>query len=39
MFAQIAQPVHVPPIGEVEKQFMTEFDYRRKAERMESKQS
>jgi aarF domain-containing kinase len=36
MFAQIAQPVHVPPLDEVEKQFMTEFDYRREAETMES---
>jgi aarF domain-containing kinase len=27
MFAQVAQPVHVPPLIEIEKQFMTEFDY------------
>eukprot|EP00957_Ditylum_brightwellii_P020425 1540026-Ditylum_brightwellii.AAC.1 len=27
MFAQIAQPVHVPPLIEIEKQFMKEFDY------------
>jgi len=34
MFAQIAQPVHVPPLDEVEKQFMTEFDYKREAEQL-----
>ena len=27
MFAQVAQPVHVPALQEIEKQFMTEFDY------------
>eukprot|EP00978_Attheya_sp_CCMP212_P006211 scaffold14035_cov55-Attheya_sp.AAC.2 len=34
MFTQIAQPVHVPALNEIEKQFMTEFDYRREAEQM-----
>ena len=34
MFAQLAQPVHVPALNEVEKQFMTEFDYVREAEQM-----
>jgi aarF domain-containing kinase len=27
MFARVAQPVHVPALEEIEKQFMTEFDY------------
>jgi aarF domain-containing kinase len=27
MFAQLAQPVHVPALEEIEEQFMTEFDY------------
>jgi aarF domain-containing kinase len=27
MFCEVAQPVHVPPLIEIEKQFMTEFDY------------
>jgi len=27
LFAQVAQPVHVPALEEIEKQFMTEFDY------------
>ena len=35
MFAQVAQPVHVPPLEEVEKQFMTEFDYVQEAKQME----
>ncbi|KAL7546219.1 hypothetical protein ACHAWF_009558 [Thalassiosira exigua] len=35
MFAQVAQPVHVPPLNEIEKQFMTEFDYRREAEQLD----
>ena len=35
MFAQVAQPVHVPPLIEIEKQFMTEFDYRREAEQLD----
>jgi aarF domain-containing kinase len=35
MFAQLAQPVHVPPLEEVEKQFMTEFDYKREAEQLD----
>jgi len=35
MFCQLAQPVHVPPLIEIEKQFMTEFDYRRESEQLE----
>jgi aarF domain-containing kinase len=35
MFAQIAQPVHVPPLIEIEKQFMTEFDYVQEAKQMD----
>jgi len=35
MFCEIAQPVHVPPLIEVEKQFMTEFDYCREAEQLD----
>jgi aarF domain-containing kinase len=31
MFAQVAQPVHVPALEEIEKQFMTEFDYLQEA--------
>lgn len=31
MFAQVAQPVHVPALKEIEKQFQSEFDYRREA--------
>jgi aarF domain-containing kinase len=27
LFCKIAQPVHVPALEEIEKQFMTEFDY------------
>jgi aarF domain-containing kinase len=34
MFCSVAQPVHVPPLEEIEKQFMTEFDYSREAEQM-----
>jgi aarF domain-containing kinase len=34
MFAQIAQPVHVPALEEIEKQFMTEFDYVQEAEQL-----
>lgn len=33
-FAQIAQPVHVPALREIEKQFQTEFDYRLEAEHL-----
>jgi len=35
MFCQLAQPVHVPPLIEIEKQFMTEFDYRRESEQLD----
>ena len=34
LFAQLAQPVHVPALNEVEVQFATEFDYRREAQHM-----
>lgn len=34
MFAQIAQPVHVPALDEIEKQFMSEFDYVQEAKQM-----
>jgi aarF domain-containing kinase len=35
MFCEVAQPVHVPPLLEIEKQFMTEFDYRREAQQLD----
>ena len=31
LFAKLAQPVHVPALEEIEKQFLTEFDYRAEA--------
>lgn len=34
LFAQLAQPVHVPAIEEIEKQFMNEFDYQREAQQL-----
>ena len=34
LFAQLAQPVHVPAIEEIEKQFMNEFDYEREAQQL-----
>merc|ERR1712232_787469 len=34
MFCQVAQPVHVPALEEIEKQFMTEFDYFQEASQM-----
>eukprot|EP00339_Tiarina_fusa_P027316 CAMPEP_0117060880 /NCGR_PEP_ID=MMETSP0472-20121206/42352_1 /TAXON_ID=693140 ORGANISM="Tiarina fusus, Strain LIS" /NCGR_SAMPLE_ID=MMETSP0472 /ASSEMBLY_ACC=CAM_ASM_000603 /LENGTH=319 /DNA_ID=CAMNT_0004779275 /DNA_START=74 /DNA_END=1030 /DNA_ORIENTATION=+ len=36
MFAQVAQPVHVPALEEIEKQFMTEFDYVLEGEQLET---
>jgi aarF domain-containing kinase len=36
MFAQVAQPVHVPALEEIEKQFMTEFDYVQEGEQLET---
>ncbi|KAG7346989.1 hypothetical protein IV203_006058 [Nitzschia inconspicua] len=39
MFAQIAQPVHVPALEEIEKQFMTEFDYVQEAEQLNQVQA
>lgn len=35
LFAQLAQPVHVPALEEVEVQFATEFDYRREGRNMQ----
>jgi aarF domain-containing kinase len=35
MFAQVAQPVHVPGLEEIEKQFMNEFDYVQEARQLE----
>jgi predicted unusual protein kinase regulating ubiquinone biosynthesis (AarF/ABC1/UbiB family) len=34
-FCEIAQPVHVPSIKEIEEQFKTEFDYRVEAQNLE----
>mmetsp|Transcript_31701 Transcript_31701/g.94855 ORF Transcript_31701/g.94855 Transcript_31701/m.94855 type:complete len:432 (-) Transcript_31701:116-1411(-) len=34
MFAQVAQPVHVPNLIEIEKQFMTEFDYKKESQQL-----
>mmetsp|Transcript_15209 Transcript_15209/g.22408 ORF Transcript_15209/g.22408 Transcript_15209/m.22408 type:complete len:397 (+) Transcript_15209:95-1285(+) len=31
MFCSVAQPVHVPALHQIEKHFMTEFDYRKEA--------
>ena len=36
MFAQVAQPVHVPALEEIEKQFMTEFDYVQEGQQLET---
>jgi len=36
MFAQIAQPVHVPALEEIEEQFMTEFDYVQEGNQLEN---
>lgn len=33
-FCEIAQPAHLGYMNEIEKQFLTEFDYRREAENM-----
>jgi len=35
-FCRVAQPVHVPALEEIEKQFMTEFDYRREANQLKT---
>ena len=35
MFCEVAQPVHVAPLIEVEKQFMTEFDYVLESQQLE----
>ncbi|GAX28066.1 aarF domain-containing kinase [Fistulifera solaris] len=36
LFCQVAQPVHVPALQEMEHQFQTEFDYRQEAMNMET---
>lgn len=36
MFCQVAQPVHVSPLEEIERQFMTEFDYEQEAIQMDT---
>jgi aarF domain-containing kinase len=35
-FCEVAQPVHVPGLLEIEKQFQTEFDYREEAANLEA---
>jgi aarF domain-containing kinase len=35
MFCQLAMPQHVPAFDEIEKQFLTEFDYTKEAENLE----
>jgi aarF domain-containing kinase len=34
LFAKVAQPVHVPALEEIEKQFMNEFDYERESKQL-----
>jgi aarF domain-containing kinase len=34
-FCELAQPQHVKPLEEIEKQFLTEFDYRGEAENLQ----
>jgi aarF domain-containing kinase len=34
LFCEVAQPVHVPALREIEEQFMTEFDYREEAAKL-----
>ena len=36
LFCQVAQPVHVPGIEEIERQFQTEFDYRQEAQKLQT---
>jgi aarF domain-containing kinase len=36
LFAQLAQPVHVPALIEIEKQFQKEFDYRIEADHLQT---
>jgi len=38
-FCKLAMPQHVPPLEEIERQFMTEFDYRAEAENLEEVRS
>jgi predicted unusual protein kinase regulating ubiquinone biosynthesis (AarF/ABC1/UbiB family) len=35
MFCQLAMPQHVPAFDEIEKQFLTEFDYTKEAENLD----
>lgn len=35
-FAKLAQPVHVPALDEIEKQFQNEFDYREEARHLQT---
>jgi len=39
LFARVAQPVHVPALEETEHQFMTEFDYVKEAEQLNTVRS
>ena len=34
-FCRLAMPQHVPPLEEIERQFLTEFDYREEAKNLE----
>jgi len=34
-FCRLAMPQHVPPLEEIQKQFLTEFDYREEAKNLE----
>eukprot|EP00959_Pyramimonas_sp_CCMP1952_P037605 787597-Pyramimonas_sp.AAC.1 len=34
-FAWLAQPQHLPYLDEIERQFLTEFDYRKEAQNLE----
>lgn len=38
-FCRLAMPQHVPPLEEIERQFLTEFDYRAEAENLEEVRS
>ena len=33
-FCALAQPQHLPALGEIERQFLTEFDYRKEAQNL-----
>ena len=38
-FCKLAMPQHVPPLEEIERQFLTEFDYRAEAENLDEVRS